>query len=76
MLTSNQLKQIKQILKLDSISVIEKVIVVCFPKKEIDMKKFKDVQKQLKTISPIIELTIGENGETVGSLIEYKEENK
>lgn len=58
-----QINQIKQHLNLDHITVIEKVKIICFPKKldKSFLKKFNDFKKQLK--QPNVELVIGYEGE-------------
>ena len=76
-LSEKQLNQIKNILNLESISQIEKLTIVCFPKKEDDefKKRFIDIKKQLKNISPVINIVIGSDGVLDGiKLIEYKGE--
>ena len=65
MIDNNQLNQIAKKLNLEKISVIQKVEILCFPKKNDKefKEKFKKVEKDVKKISKQIDLKIVEEGE-------------
>lgn len=69
------IKQIKDALDLDSITVIQSTTIICFPKKQDDQfkKKFDEIKKAIK--SNRVDLVIGEDikPETI-KVIEHKEE--
>lgn len=65
MLNNQQIQQIVDVLKLEKITVLQKITLVCVPtiQDEDFRNKFNDVEKKLKKISPIIELSICSDAE-------------
>lgn len=60
MVTDNQLNQITQLLKLEKITVVQKMILIAFPTEINDdfNNKFNDVKTKLRKISPFIDIIV------------------
>lgn len=65
MLNNQQIQQVVNVLKLEKITVLQKIVLVCVPtvQDEDFLNKFKDIEKQLKKISPMIELSVCSDAE-------------
>ena len=67
MLTQNQIEQIVQLLKLEKITVLQKMTLIMFPTVQDDEfhKNINKVQIKLKKISPLIDIKIVSDAESV-----------
>lgn len=71
MITQNQINQITQLLKLEKITVVQKLSLIAFPTVQDDEfnKNFNEVQLKLKKLSPLIELKICSDAEIESILL-------